>query len=115
AEGRAGMFVRVVSSSDGSLLFAGDHYQAASLPGAGGGRDLQARNVSDRLVQGFLQKAGPALSHLGKVASESAFAMLSPFPVTVPFANSTSRDQASGANPLPEPPPFPAAGDLAGR
>ncbi len=110
---RAGMFVRVVSSRDGSLLFAGDHYQAATLPGAGGGRDLQARNVSDRLVQGFLQKAGPALSHFGKVASESALAMLSPVPVTMPFMNSTGRDKASGAGPLPEPPPFPDASDLA--
>ncbi|MCC8108789.1 MAG: hypothetical protein LIQ30_07035 [Planctomycetes bacterium] len=110
---RAGMFVRVVSSSDGSLLFAGDHYQAATLPGAGGGRDLQARNVSDRLVQGFLQKAGPALSHFGKVASGSALAMLSPVTITMPFANSAGRDKASGANPLPEPPPFPDASDLA--
>ncbi|MDR2391136.1 MAG: hypothetical protein LBE84_05605, partial [Planctomycetota bacterium] len=73
---RAGMFVRVVSADDGALLFVGDSYQSAPIPGAGGGRESQAKNVADKLVDGFFrQTGGPALA--GRtISSGSAFAKL---------------------------------------
>ncbi len=78
---RAGMFIRVISAKDGSLLFAGDHYQAANVPGGGGGRDGQARKVADLLVQGFLANSKQLVANAGRIASSGAFAMLSPVPM----------------------------------
>lgn len=102
---RAGMFIRMVSAEDGALLFIGDDYQAASLPGAGGGRDLQARNVSDRLVDGLLAKSAVAV--VDRVASSSAFASLAPGGKSR-FANRSDDDRETPkADPLPEPPPLP--------
>lgn len=113
---RAGMFVRVISAHDGALLFVGDHYQAASLPGASGGRELQARNVSDRLVEGLLSKARPAATAMLGVASSTAMAMLSPVPVGygAPSGNKAGRERTAGADPHPLPPPGPALPGLAG-
>ncbi|MDR0361901.1 MAG: hypothetical protein LBJ46_04340 [Planctomycetota bacterium] len=74
---RAGMFIRIVSAHDGSLVFVGDHYQSAPVPGAAGGRELQARNVSTRLIEGFVagvdQDAMAARSRR-RLRSDSAFA-----------------------------------------
>ncbi len=87
---RAGMFIRVISARDGSLLFAGDHYQAANVPGGGGGRDGQARKVADLLVQGFLANSRQLMADAGRIASTGAFAMLSPVPMK-PAAMSPSK------------------------
>ena len=97
---RAGMFVRVVSASDGAILFVGDHYQSAGVPGAPGGRDLQARHVAETLVEGLMRDAAPALQVAGTVASGTALAMMSPLSPDGPFAN--DEDDI----PTPEIPPF---------
>ncbi len=98
---RAGMFVRVVSSRDGALLFVGDHYQAAAVPGAGGGRELQARNVSNKLVEGILnQVKSLADATAAKVASGVAYASLAAARPVRPIANNDSK------TPQPEPPPL---------
>ncbi len=87
---RAGMFIRVISAQDGSLLFAGDHYQAANVPGGGGGRDGQAKKVADLLVQGFLANSRQLMADAGRIASTGAFAMMSPVPMK-PAAMSPSK------------------------
>lgn len=106
---RAGMFVRVISSRDGALLFTGDHYQAASRPMAGGGRDLQAKNVSSRLVEGFLTAAKPTVNTVAVVASHGALAMLAPvgmgLNLNLPLANNLTD---LGADDIPEPLPLPS-------
>lgn len=75
---RAGLFLRIINAHDGSLLFVGDHYRSAGVPGAEGGRDLQALYVSARLIEGFLKKLQPALiaSNNSAVAPLGALAML---------------------------------------
>ncbi|MCD8350360.1 MAG: hypothetical protein LUC93_07105 [Planctomycetaceae bacterium] len=108
---RAGMFVRVIAAADGSLLFTGDHYQAASYPMAGGGRDLQAKNVSSRLVEGFLSAAKPLADTVAMViASHSALAMPAE-PATDDNASVGNLDGDDLAlddlGPAPEPPPLP--------
>ncbi|MCD8141420.1 MAG: hypothetical protein LUE17_16930 [Planctomycetaceae bacterium] len=115
---RAGMFVRVIAAADGSLLFTGDHYQAASYPMAGGGRDLQAKNVSSRLVEGFMSAANPLADTVAMViASHTALAM----PVAPDAADGEALGNLDGEElalddlgPVPEPPPLPdlANGDL---
>ena len=106
---RAGMFVRVLSASDGTLLFVGDHYQAASIPGAGGGRDLQAKNVSNRLIEGIIAKSTPVAGAVAKVSSTQAFASLAVAPRRA-VANNIRPSENRGGDldfgPLPEPPPF---------
>lgn len=77
---RAGLFVRIINAHDGALLFVGDHYQAASFPGADGGRDMQALYVSARLIEGFITKLQPAFLAVGEIAPLGALAMLSPQP-----------------------------------
>lgn len=77
---RAGMFVRVISARDGALLFVGDHYQAATIPGSPGGRELQARQVSDRLVEGLLSRSLPAGAVARGISSAAAMAMLAELP-----------------------------------
>ncbi|MCC8191283.1 MAG: hypothetical protein LIP77_11740 [Planctomycetes bacterium] len=101
---RAGMFVRVVAADDGALLFVGDHYQAAALPGAAGGRDQQARLVAGRLSEGLIRQAGGGTQIAAAIASHTALAMLAP---------ESSRPAGNGADttvidptPEPEPPPL---------
>ncbi len=113
---RAGMFVRLVSTKDASLLFVGDHYQSAAVPGASGGRDLQAKNVSDRLVQGICSALPPTLSRINRVRSDYALASISSNKNTI--ANDESAADAEAVelpdvafDPLPLPPP---ALDVAG-
>ncbi len=104
---RAGMFVRVISAHDGSLLFVGDHYQAAAIPGAPGGRELQARNVSSRLIEGFLAKAQSSVMATANIAAAGALAMIAPVPVSpnpAP-ADTVRRDRAAGDEPAPQPRP----------
>lgn len=62
---RAGMFIRVVSAKDGALLFVGDHYQAAMVPMAEGGRDLQAKIVAEKLIKGFASNIKPLAAAVG--------------------------------------------------
>lgn len=99
---RAGMFVRVVSARDGSLLFVGDHYQAANFPGAPGGRELQAKNVSTHLVDGIFAQSGPVVAKLGGgVASSAALASLPPVRVGLTANNGNDdKDDALPALPL---------------
>ncbi len=83
---RAGMFVRVISSKTGAVLFAGDHYSASSVPFVGDDRDDQAHLVATKLVEGFLREsesrtpAAPAVSSAvsSVIASDGALANLSP-------------------------------------
>lgn len=119
---RAGMFVRAVSAHDGSLLFVGDHYQSASIPGAPGGRELQAQNVSERLVEGLLSKVRPAASIARGIASSAAMAMIAPVPAALPimpwrenaFGNNMDGRPAREKDPLPDPAPSPVFPGLTG-
>ncbi|MDR1613492.1 MAG: hypothetical protein LBT97_12030 [Planctomycetota bacterium] len=95
---RAGMFIRIVSARDGSLVFVGDHYQSAPIPGAPGGRELQARSVSDRLVEGFV--AGVGADPMARRSTRSAKAMAS---INLP----DTRTVAGAEHDLPPLPPFP--------
>jgi hypothetical protein len=75
---RAGMFVRVVSVKTGAVLFAGDHYNAASVPLGAGNRDDQARLVATKLVEGFLAQSTDALTASLAVSSSKGLANISP-------------------------------------
>jgi AAA ATPase containing von Willebrand factor type A (vWA) domain len=78
---RAGMFVRIVSARDGSLIFVGDHYQAAAVPGATGGRELQARLVAEKLVDSFatrLKSSDHAVLRQPAASSIAAYASIPP-------------------------------------
>lgn len=112
---RAGMFVRVVSAADGAILFVGDDYQAAAVPGAPGGRDLQARNVADRLIDGMVRQGKPlAFRKDRRISSSTAYAMLPPPGKRPRFANKAEsggsggkdRDKVPEFEPIPEAPPF---------
>lgn len=94
---RAGMFVRVISASDGALLFVGDHYQAAAIPGASGGRERQAMNVATRLIEGFMNQAGTVVAATGKIASATALAVIAPpLPAKVALANKSGKAKTAG-------------------
>ncbi len=112
---RAGMFVRVIAAADGSLLFTGDHYQAASYPMAGGGRDLQAKNVSSRLVEGFMSAAKPLADTVAMViASHTALAMPAEAEVfdDASIANLDGEELSlDDLGPPIEPPPLPTLAD----
>ena len=97
---RAGMFIRVISAKTGALLFVGDHYQAATVPVAGGNRDQQAKIVSTRLVDGIMAHAGQAVSRAAEIASDAALAMLpaSPVKIRLRFANKGGDRKKSGNN-----------------
>ncbi len=98
---RAGMFVRIVSAHDGSLIFVGDHYQAASVPGATGGRELQAKLVAEKLVDSFATRLkSPELARLRQPVASSMMAYASIPP------NSGRRAIWANDNTLPEPPPL---------
>ena len=104
---RAGMFVRVVSARDGVLLFVGDGYQAASLPGAGGGRELQAKNVAARLADGLALAGGRSLPG-EKAASTRALAQLISDPASVYLRGGYYREEedarpGEGDGAAPEP------------
>ncbi|MCC8180125.1 MAG: hypothetical protein LIP23_04335, partial [Planctomycetes bacterium] len=105
---RAGMFIRAVSVKDGSLLFVGDDYVSAAIPGASGGRELQAKNVSKRLLESLVEQVKPvAVALIPRAASSAAYAMLAPGRAI--FANQEGNGgDKSGFDtvPAPEPPPF---------
>lgn len=108
---RAGMFVRLISAKDGSLLFVGDHYQAAAIPGASGGRDLQARNVSNRLVQGICSAipASVAKARVNPVSSVGALASLAVTGGGIVQNNNEGNDaepEIDGNNPSSASPPL---------
>lgn len=98
---RAGMFVRIVSSRDGSLVFVGDHYQAAPVPGATGGRELQAKLVAEKLVDSFATRLkSPEQASLRQPAAGSMMAYASIPP------SAGRRGVWGNDNTLPEPPPL---------
>ncbi len=101
---RAGMFVRLVSSKDASLVFVGDHYQAAAVPGVGGGRDMQAKYVSNRLIEGICSSIAPAVASLDRVASDTALASIARIR-KARTENNRSGKQDSFLEPMPLPPP----------
>lgn len=98
---RAGMFVRIVSARDGSLIFVGDHYQAAAVPGASGGRELQAKLVAEKLVDSFatrLKSSNQAMLRQPVAGSMLAYASIPPSAgMRRAWANDTT---------FPEPPPL---------
>lgn len=73
---RAGMFVRAVRSSDASLLFVGDHYQSAAVPGAAGGREAQARIVARKLIESLSTNGQQDTALVPAVASPRALASM---------------------------------------
>ncbi|MDR1520099.1 MAG: hypothetical protein LBU23_08305 [Planctomycetota bacterium] len=102
---RAGMFVRVIDADRGVLLFVGDNYQAAAMPGAAGGRERQARAVAARIIDGFFQRTAASLSRLG-FSSDQALASL----IAGRYRNEPAKEDYPGEGeadpPLPMPPPF---------
>lgn len=99
---RAGMFIRVVSAKDGSLLFVGDHYMSAAVPGAPGGRELQARNVSNRLLDGLIETARPLARATLGVASHRALANLSGDMARTVSLPDDAKGETDGAAPVLE-------------
>ena len=102
---RAGMFIRILSADDAALLFVGDSYQSAPIPGASGGRELQAKNVATKLIDGFFRQTGGPVLAGGRITSGSALARLI---MTADDDGSLETDFADGLQdmPLPQPPPF---------
>lgn len=50
---RAGLFVSIFSVSEGRLVFVGDDYRAAAVPGARGGRDVQGKLSAQAIVASY--------------------------------------------------------------
>lgn len=119
---RAGMFVRIVSARDGSLIFVGDHYQAAAVPGASGGRELQAKLVAEKLVDSFatrLKSSDQAMLRQPVAGSMLAYASIPPsVGMRRAWANDTTFPEPPPLLPPPDftvAPVFDETGDTTGR
>ncbi len=103
---RAGMFVRVVSTRDGSLAFVGDHYMSASVPGASGGRELQARLVANRLLDTMAEQAkAVARARAAAAAGLSAYASYIPGLAAKTMSAGQQKDGQTPDTPPPLPVP----------
>ncbi|MHC4870611.1 MAG: hypothetical protein ACYTFY_02085 [Planctomycetota bacterium] len=76
---RSGLFVRAFDGANGKLVFAGESYNAAGVPGADGGREHQCSVAAAAVVRNFIEESSAATAVIKSVTPDLPKVLILPF------------------------------------